>query len=212
MLPCKESSFSTLPFTIAFLPAEQEHTCLDAACSSSVLLSLQKWVFSHLAIWPWLWLQLSDLSYFVLHKPRERFTDTPTATNTSFLLTLLYTKVPSFTGNALVVVGFTVVPVCFALNCCLYECNCSVWEYSVTRRKSLVFLLRLHPSASSGSEKSLVPTEDPERSLTEYIHRLEVIQQRLGGMHAGENNLSPCFFQCSSYIAYNTWSTRRALF
>lgn len=45
---------------------------------------------------------------------------------------------------------------------------------------------RLHPSPSSGSEKSLVPTEDPERSLTEYIHRLEVIQQRLGGMHPGQ--------------------------
>ncbi|XP_062458879.1 pericentrin isoform X5 [Pezoporus occidentalis] len=45
---------------------------------------------------------------------------------------------------------------------------------------------RLHPSKSSGSEKSLVPTEDPERSLTEYIHRLEVIQQRLGGMHPGQ--------------------------
>ncbi|XP_057268305.1 pericentrin isoform X2 [Pezoporus wallicus] len=45
---------------------------------------------------------------------------------------------------------------------------------------------RLHPSTSSGSEKSLVPTEDPERSLTEYIHRLEVIQQRLGGMHPGQ--------------------------
>ncbi|KAM4668562.1 pericentrin isoform 5-T5 [Amazona ochrocephala] len=44
---------------------------------------------------------------------------------------------------------------------------------------------RLQPSTSSGSEKSLVPTEDPERSLTEYIHRLEVIQQRLGGMQPG---------------------------
>ncbi|KAM9009657.1 pericentrin isoform 4-T4 [Ara ararauna] len=45
---------------------------------------------------------------------------------------------------------------------------------------------RLHPSTSPGSEKSLVPTEDPERSLTEYIHRLEVIQQRLGGTHPGQ--------------------------
>ncbi|XP_065526635.1 pericentrin-like [Lathamus discolor] len=45
---------------------------------------------------------------------------------------------------------------------------------------------RLHPSTSSGSDKSLVPTEDPERSLTEYIHHLEVIQQRLGGMHPGQ--------------------------
>ncbi|NWQ68272.1 PCNT protein, partial [Neopipo cinnamomea] len=45
---------------------------------------------------------------------------------------------------------------------------------------------RLHPSPSSASEKSLVPPHDPERSLTEYIHRLEVIQQRLGGMQPGK--------------------------
>ncbi|NXA26835.1 PCNT protein, partial [Ibidorhyncha struthersii] len=45
---------------------------------------------------------------------------------------------------------------------------------------------RLHPSTSSASEKSLVPTQDPERSLTEYIHRLEVIQQRLGGVQPGK--------------------------
>ncbi|KFZ69255.1 Pericentrin, partial [Podiceps cristatus] len=48
---------------------------------------------------------------------------------------------------------------------------------------------RLHPSASSASEKSLVPTQDPEQSLTEYIHRLEVIQQRLGGAQPGRNQL-----------------------
>ncbi|NXV16282.1 PCNT protein, partial [Cepphus grylle] len=48
---------------------------------------------------------------------------------------------------------------------------------------------RLHPSPSSASEKLLVPTQDPERSLTEYIHRLEVIQQRLGGVQPGKNNL-----------------------
>ncbi|NXI65146.1 PCNT protein, partial [Anseranas semipalmata] len=45
---------------------------------------------------------------------------------------------------------------------------------------------RLPPSTSSASEKSLVPTQDPEQSLTEYIHRLEVIQQRLGGMQTGK--------------------------
>ncbi|XP_069716909.1 pericentrin [Phaenicophaeus curvirostris] len=45
---------------------------------------------------------------------------------------------------------------------------------------------RVHPSTSSASEKSLVPTQDPERSLTEYIHRLEVIQQRLGGVQPGQ--------------------------
>ncbi|XP_071667519.1 pericentrin isoform X5 [Patagioenas fasciata] len=45
---------------------------------------------------------------------------------------------------------------------------------------------RLHPSTSSASEKSLVPAQDSERSLTEYIHRLEVIQQRLGGVQPGQ--------------------------
>ncbi|NWI59760.1 PCNT protein, partial [Calyptomena viridis] len=48
---------------------------------------------------------------------------------------------------------------------------------------------RLHLSPSSASEKSLVPPQDPERSLTEYIHRLEVIQQRLGGVQPGKNHL-----------------------
>ncbi|XP_061858246.1 pericentrin isoform X3 [Colius striatus] len=45
---------------------------------------------------------------------------------------------------------------------------------------------RLHPSISSASEKSLVPAQDPEQSLAEYIHRLEVIQQRLGGALPGQ--------------------------
>ncbi|XP_056204156.1 pericentrin isoform X14 [Falco biarmicus] len=42
---------------------------------------------------------------------------------------------------------------------------------------------RLHPSTTSASEKALASTQDSEQSLTEYIHRLEVIQQRLGGLH-----------------------------
>ncbi|XP_021254414.1 pericentrin isoform X8 [Numida meleagris] len=42
---------------------------------------------------------------------------------------------------------------------------------------------RLPPSTS---EKSLVPTQDPERSLIEYIHRLEIIQQRLRGIQPGQ--------------------------
>nr|XP_042717763.1 pericentrin isoform X8 [Chrysemys picta bellii] len=50
---------------------------------------------------------------------------------------------------------------------------------------------RLHPSTSSASEKSLVSTQDPERSLTEYIHRLEVIQQRLGGAQTGNTSGPP---------------------
>ncbi|XP_015723218.1 pericentrin isoform X4 [Coturnix japonica] len=48
---------------------------------------------------------------------------------------------------------------------------------------------RLPPSTS---EKSPVPTQDPERSLTEYIHRLEIIQQRLGGMQQGQVPGPPC--------------------
>ncbi|XP_074452392.1 pericentrin isoform X2 [Larus michahellis] len=53
-------------------------------------------------------------------------------------------------------------------------------------RSSYCLHNRLHPPTSSASEKSLVPTQDPERSLTEYIHRLEVIQQRLGGVQPGQ--------------------------
>ncbi|KAM9630050.1 pericentrin isoform 15-T15 [Morphnus guianensis] len=53
-------------------------------------------------------------------------------------------------------------------------------------RSSYCLHNRLHPSTSSASEKSLVSTQDPEQSLTEYIHRLEVIQQRLGGAQPGQ--------------------------
>ncbi|KAM9235869.1 LOW QUALITY PROTEIN: pericentrin [Leptosomus discolor] len=53
-------------------------------------------------------------------------------------------------------------------------------------RSSYCLHNRLYPSTSSASEKSLVPSQDPERSLTEYIHRLEVIQQRLGGVQPGQ--------------------------
>uniref|UniRef100_A0A8C0UIR5 Pericentrin n=1 Tax=Cyanistes caeruleus TaxID=156563 RepID=A0A8C0UIR5_CYACU len=49
----------------------------------------------------------------------------------------------------------------------------------------------LHPSPSSAPEKSLVPPQDPEQSLTEYIHRLEVIQQRLRGVQPGQVLASP---------------------
>ncbi|NXQ52336.1 PCNT protein, partial [Anthoscopus minutus] len=50
---------------------------------------------------------------------------------------------------------------------------------------------RPHPSPSSVPEKSLVPPQDPEQSLTEYIHRLEVIQQRLRGVQPGQVLGSP---------------------
>ncbi|NWY72723.1 PCNT protein, partial [Erithacus rubecula] len=50
---------------------------------------------------------------------------------------------------------------------------------------------RLHPSPGSAPGKSLVAPQDPEQSLTEYIHRLEVIQQRLQGVQPGKNLLTP---------------------
>ncbi|NXO30406.1 PCNT protein, partial [Cisticola juncidis] len=50
---------------------------------------------------------------------------------------------------------------------------------------------RLHPSPSSVPDKSLVPPQDPEQSLTEYIHRLEMIQQRLRGAQPGQVLGSP---------------------
>ncbi|XP_074728483.1 pericentrin isoform X10 [Strix uralensis] len=53
-------------------------------------------------------------------------------------------------------------------------------------RSSYCLHNRLHLSTSSASEKSLLPNQDPERSLTEYIHRLEAIQQRLGGVQPGK--------------------------
>nr|XP_035937510.1 pericentrin isoform X3 [Halichoerus grypus] len=40
---------------------------------------------------------------------------------------------------------------------------------------------RSTPSPHSRSERSLTASQDPEYSLTEYIHHLEMIQQRLGG-------------------------------
>uniref|UniRef100_A0A2K5J9J7 Pericentrin/AKAP-450 centrosomal targeting domain-containing protein n=1 Tax=Colobus angolensis palliatus TaxID=336983 RepID=A0A2K5J9J7_COLAP len=40
---------------------------------------------------------------------------------------------------------------------------------------------RATPSPNSRLERSLTASQDPEHSLTEYIHHLEAIQQRLGG-------------------------------
>ncbi|XP_074245472.1 pericentrin isoform X4 [Saimiri boliviensis] len=44
---------------------------------------------------------------------------------------------------------------------------------------------RATPSPNSRLERSLTTSQDPEHSLTEYIHHLEVIQQRLSGAIAG---------------------------
>uniref|UniRef100_A0A452VN31 Pericentrin n=1 Tax=Ursus maritimus TaxID=29073 RepID=A0A452VN31_URSMA len=41
--------------------------------------------------------------------------------------------------------------------------------------------VRSTPSPNARSERSLTASQDPEHSLTEYIHHLEMIQQRLGG-------------------------------
>ncbi|XP_019378836.1 PREDICTED: pericentrin isoform X3 [Gavialis gangeticus] len=63
---------------------------------------------------------------------------------------------------------------------------------SQSHRSSSWLCNRSHPSTSSVSEKSLVSsTQDPERSLSEYIRRLEVIQQRLGGVQPGKAPDSP---------------------
>lgn len=65
----------------------------------------------------------------------------------------------------------------------------SARSVSCSSKSSLRSHSRLPPSTS---EKSPVPTQDPERSLTEYIHRLEIIQQRLGGMQPGQVPGPPC--------------------
>ncbi|XP_057552637.1 pericentrin isoform X4 [Hippopotamus amphibius kiboko] len=44
---------------------------------------------------------------------------------------------------------------------------------------------KMSPRRRDRSERSLTASQDPERSLTEYIHHLEVIQQRLGGAPPG---------------------------
>ncbi|XP_039925035.1 pericentrin isoform X2 [Hirundo rustica] len=64
--------------------------------------------------------------------------------------------------------------------------SCAARFTSPSPRSSSRSHSRLHPSPSSAAEKSLVPPQDPEQSLTEYIHRLEVIQQRLRGVQPGQ--------------------------
>ncbi|XP_031703854.1 pericentrin [Anarrhichthys ocellatus] len=51
---------------------------------------------------------------------------------------------------------------------------------------------RVYSSTSLGSEHSGGTSEDPERSLTEYIHHLEKVQQRLvGARQVSETHLAP---------------------
>nr|XP_055169390.1 pericentrin isoform X5 [Nyctereutes procyonoides] len=51
---------------------------------------------------------------------------------------------------------------------------------------------RSTPSPDSRSQGSPAASQDPERSLTEYIHHLEVIQQRLGGAATDSGSKKSC--------------------
>ncbi|XP_058379308.1 pericentrin isoform X4 [Diceros bicornis minor] len=51
---------------------------------------------------------------------------------------------------------------------------------------------RSNLSPNSRSERSLTASEDPEHSLTEYIHHLEMIQQRLGGVPPDSTSKKSC--------------------
>ncbi|NWS24504.1 PCNT protein, partial [Polioptila caerulea] len=72
-----------------------------------------------------------------------------------------------------------------------HRTSCAARFRSLSPRSSSRSHSRLHPSPSSAAEKSLVPPQDPEQSLTEYIHRLEAIQQRLRGVQTGQVLASP---------------------
>ncbi|NWV80741.1 PCNT protein, partial [Dasyornis broadbenti] len=72
-----------------------------------------------------------------------------------------------------------------------HRTSCAARFMSLSPRSSFRSHNRLHPSPSSVPEKSLVAPQDPEQSLTEYIRRLEGIQQRLGGVQPGQVPGSP---------------------
>ncbi|XP_064573738.1 pericentrin isoform X11 [Zonotrichia leucophrys gambelii] len=69
--------------------------------------------------------------------------------------------------------------------------SCAARFTSLSPRSSHRSHNRLHTSPSSAADKSLVPPQDAEQSLTEYIHRLEMIQQRLRGLQPGQVLGSP---------------------
>ncbi|DAA32976.1 TPA: hypothetical protein BOS_1476 [Bos taurus] len=48
------------------------------------------------------------------------------------------------------------------------------------------------PPSNPRSERSLTASQDPEHSLTEYIHHLEMIQQRLGGVLPDSTSKKSC--------------------
>ncbi|NXR99498.1 PCNT protein, partial [Oxylabes madagascariensis] len=72
-----------------------------------------------------------------------------------------------------------------------HRTGCAARFMSLSPRSSSRSHSRLHLSPSSAPEKSLVPPQDPEQSLTEYIHRLEAIQQKLRGVQPGQVLGSP---------------------
>ncbi|NXY58634.1 PCNT protein, partial [Callaeas wilsoni] len=72
-----------------------------------------------------------------------------------------------------------------------HRTSCAARFMSLSPRSSSCSHNRLHPFPNSAPEKSIVPPQDPEQSLTEYIHRLEVIQQRLRGVQPGQMLGSP---------------------
>nr|XP_031317003.1 pericentrin isoform X3 [Camelus dromedarius] len=49
------------------------------------------------------------------------------------------------------------------------------------------------PRRRERSERSLTASQDPEHSLTEYIHHLEMIQQRLEGVPPDSTSKKPCY-------------------
>ncbi|XP_022452521.2 pericentrin isoform X2 [Delphinapterus leucas] len=51
---------------------------------------------------------------------------------------------------------------------------------------------RSNPSPNPRSERSLTASQDPEHSLTEYIHHLEMIQQRLGDVPPDSTSEKSC--------------------
>ncbi|XP_074404237.1 pericentrin isoform X12 [Zonotrichia albicollis] len=69
--------------------------------------------------------------------------------------------------------------------------SCAARFTSLSPRSSHRSHNRLQTSPSSAADKSLVPPQDAEQSLTEYIHRLEMIQQRLRGLQPGQVLGSP---------------------
>ncbi|XP_062362653.1 pericentrin [Cinclus cinclus] len=72
-----------------------------------------------------------------------------------------------------------------------HRTSCAARFISISPQSSSRSHNRLHPSPGSAPGKSLVPPQDPDQSLTEYIHRLEVIQQRLQGLQPGQVLGSP---------------------